>query len=748
MMASMNVWARSRTALSMAALLALAACGGGGGSSSSGGTPSTVSVAGVASKGLLAHAKVTAYAIKSDGAADTSKVLGSAITDANGAYQITGLPPSTPVILEVTPLPAEGTRPATTMKDEATGTDVVVAVDSGFSLSAAVVLDGTGTTSAQITPFTDMAAKFAEVQAAGGAPITDAINVANDKIAEVLGVPLNAPPTFDGNGAPTNAAAIKLAAVSALAQQSGCLTSEGTLAKIQCAVDQLRDEVTDTPVAGEPLLSDAFVNNLNTAQENVDVPAGVTEPAPVTNVDTTVAVGGESKTAIQEAKTLIKSVRDTATALSNQDDPTSLARRIKAIEDASYGVAQPLDDGTLSALSAVSDAITEYQNGAESSFALDDDVSYSWPFYGQQVSGCAYFENGAFVTESATRTQYLGCKVAQTAGYDGTEMFVVYHVVSLTDLGGNQFTVQSKLARAPVTYVSTYHYQVGTPVALGSPQTMTVTATESTLLADGLFAPGVELSSSFNSSTESWSDEIVRLGTHQDLDISLSKATVGASTRLSMNGDVRVYDGTAIQSRFSIKPGSFVEGGGDEVVPRAATLILEAQLKTGYKFGGTLTMSDYVQSTARTGPTKGTLLGSFTDMAGAELFNGALALVMPTDDGLNWDATLDGTLVTTGTSTLTVKLTAKQSATVQDDFTVTGRYTQGGNTFFVTVVSSEATLANNQVTFETPSGVGFVLNPKDPAVTSVDVKKGATVLGTYDRASSKLVYADGTYEQF
>lgn len=744
-MKSMNVWARSRTALSMAALLALAACGGGGGSSTSGSTPSTVSVAGIASKGLLRNAVVTAYAVTNGikGAA-----LGSTTTDADGRYTLTGLPSGALVLLEVTPK-ADG---STTMLDEAT--DVVVPLPGGsdFKLRTAVNLEGSET-SAQITPFTHMAVALAE---SNGGLTPNVVAAANNTVANFAGMPiLTAAPSFAQEGVEavaSNPAAVTLAAVSELAKSGvGSCTGSGSstdpdvvLASVSCVT---------TYLASEGPASQAVTTALNTALTAAKADAStsvnaeeILAVAPVTYVETGV------QTAIQEARSLISSVRATVETLSSQSD-ASLASRVRAIEEASYGVAQPLDDGTLSALRAVSDAITEHQNGAQSSFALDDDVSYSWPFYGQQASGCSYFEDGAFETESATRTQYLGCKVAQTAGYDGTEMFVVYHLVGLTDLGDNQFTVQSKLARAPVqyqynpvTYVSTY--QVGTPVALGSSQTMTVTATESTLLADGLFAPGVELSSSFNSSTQSWSDEVVPLGTHQDLDISLSKATVGASTRLSMNGDVRVYDGTAIQSRFSIKPGSFVEGGGDEVVPRAATLILEAQLKTGYKFGGTLTMSDYVQSTARTGPTKGTLTGSFTDMAGAELFNGALALVMPTDDGLNWDATLDGTLVTTGTSTLTVKLTAKQSATVQDDFTVTGRYTQGGNTFFVTVVSSEATLANNQVTFETPSGVGFVLNPKDPAVTSVDVKKGATVLGTYDRASSKLVYADGTYEQF
>lgn len=745
-MTSMNVWARSRTALSLAALLALVACGGGGGDSSSGGgAASTVAVSGVASKGLLAYAKVTAYAVNSNGTPDTSKVLGSAITDANGAYTITGLPPSTPVILEVTPLAAEGTRPATTMKDEATGTDVEVPVASGFSLSAAVVLDASGTATAPVTPLTDMALKYAQTQAAGpsaGVPIADVIRVADEKIAEAMGVALNEIPAFDADGAPTNEAAVKLAAVSELAQ-SECAGAGATLDKIQCAIELLRDEVTDAPVAGAPLLSDAFVTDLNAAQDEVDVPAGVTVST-VENVNTEVAVGGEAKTAIQDAKDLIASVRATTNELSNEEDAKSLASRVRAIEAASYGVAQPLDDGTVAALQALSEAITKHQDGATGAFTLDDNVSYYWIFNGQQASGCSYFVSGDFVTESPTRTQYLGCKVAQHVGWDGANNFVVYHLLGLTDQGNGQFEVQSSVASAPVDVsfpagANGPIYEVGAATPLGTAQPMTVTSTASTITASGRFAPGAELQ---------WSsdrDTLVVLGTHQVMGITLSEVTTGALTRYNMSGDVSVYDGADIQSRFSIKPGSFVEGGDDAQDPSAANLIIEAQLKDGYKFGGTLVLSDYVQTATRTGATKGSLQGYLTDMAGAKLFDGTLTLDMPTNSRLNWEAKLDGTLVTTGTNTLAVSLTAKQSATVQGDFTATGRYTQGTTTFLLTLQSSESAPTNDQLSLSTPSGVGFTVTR---SAKKVDIMKAATKLGVFDVDTGRLDYVDGTYERF
>lgn len=740
-MASMNVWARSRTALSMAALLALAACGGGGGSSSSGGTPSTVAVSGVASKGLLANAKVTAYAVKSNGTADTSKVLGSDITKADGSYQITGLPPSTPVILEVTPLAAEGTRPATTMKDEATGEVVPVPVGSGFSLSAALVLDATGTTSAQVTPFTDMAVKLAQAQATGpanGVSIADVINVANKAIADAVGIALNAAPAFEAStGNPTNAAAIKLAAVSELAQ-SACSGSSGTLAQIQCAVDILRYEVTDAPVAGEPLLSGTFVSNLNTAQAQVEVPVGVTAPPPVINVDTAVAVGGESKTAIQEAKTLIASVRATATALSNQSDTTSLAARVQAVADASRGVAQPLDDSTMTLLTALSEAITAHEDPATGlNFQLNSGVWWN----GQPVSGCRYFTSDNFEIAASARTAYLGCRVVQRLGYTSGQPFMAYHRFGVIDGGTAGYTVKSRLGRALI--ISASPLVLGTEDLLSgaSPRSLTVVSGQNALTVTGELAPGIE--SNWDTGTET----AVVLGTHQKVALTLGEVVGATTTRYNLSGDVSVYSDTNVQSRVSLKSGSYIEeeNVAGPTQPKAANLILEAQLNTGYKIGGTLVLSNFEQTATHNGPKNAVLNGYLTDMTGsAKLFDGTLTLIMPTDTGLNWDVKLDGTLVTTGANTLTVNLTALQPTL--GEVTVTGRYTQGATTFLLTLLSSKTTPANDRLSLTTTAGgVGFVAQRSD---TVVPIKKGATVLGQFNVDSSRLVYADGTYEQF
>ncbi len=80
MMASMNVWARGRTALSMAALLALAACGGGGGGSSQQSAPSASTLSGTAAGG----AAVMGNVIVTDSTGQTK----SAPIEADGSYTV------------------------------------------------------------------------------------------------------------------------------------------------------------------------------------------------------------------------------------------------------------------------------------------------------------------------------------------------------------------------------------------------------------------------------------------------------------------------------------------------------------------------------------------------------------------------------------------------------------------------------------------------------------------------------------
>jgi len=723
----MKVWARSRTALSMAALLALVACGGGGG-----GSASTVSVSGVASKGLLRNAVVTAYAVS---AGVKGAALANTTTDANGSYTLTGLPPGALVLVEVTPK-ADG---STTMLDEATDLVVPVPAASNFALRAAVNLDGSGTTSAQITPFSEMAVALA---ASKGGLTPDVVTAANTTVSNFAGVQiLTASPAFsqvNGETVAANEAAVKLAAVSELAKTGvvgncaalpGTPTTEQVLANVSCVTNYLAAQGTSQGVVDA--LAPALAAAKSDAAATVNT-AAIIDIAPVAYVETA------TQTAIQEAKTLIASVRSTATALSNKSDATSLAARVQAVADASLGVAQPLDDSTMTLLTALSEAITAHEDPATGvNFQLDSGVWWN----GQPVSGCRYFTSDNFETAASERTAYLGCRVVQRLGYTSGQPFMAYHRFGVIDGGAAGYTVKSRLGRALITSISPLVLGTEDPLSGTNPRSLTVVSGQNALTVNGELAPGIE--SSWDTGTET----AVVLGTHQKVALTLGEVVGATTTRYNLTGDVSVYKDADVLSRVSLKSGSYIEEANvaGPTQTKAANLILEAQLKTGYKIGGTLVLSNFEQTATRNGPKNATLTGYLTDMTGsAKLFDGTLSLIMPSDTGLNWDVKLDGVLTTTGANTLTVNLTALQPAL--GEYTVTGRYTHGATTFLLTLLSSETTPANDQLSLTTTTGgVGFVAKRSD---TVVPIKKGATVLGEFNVGSSRLVYADGTYEQF
>ncbi|WP_375184004.1 hypothetical protein [Aquabacterium sp.] len=764
-------WAR--TAVGVGVLAVLAACGGGGGGSSStsggGGGGGSASVSGVASKGLLLNALVTAYAVNSDGS--RGSVLATTSTSAtDGSYTLSGLPAGALVLLEVTPK-ATGTK----MIDETTNAEVDVLANSGFKLRAATSLESSGTTSAQITPFTDMAVKLAENN---GGLKADVVTAANGSVSAFVGVSILADkPTFavvDGNVVATNAAGVKLAAVSRMADAGavdGCtgMVSGTTVDKVKCVVDYLAAQGTTAAAAGKlQTATDAVIaSDAAFSSPLEEAKAG----APIAEQDTSLTVVPGAQTAIQEAKALIKSVRGTAAALSNKSDATSLAARVDAVAKFTYGVAQPLDDGTLRAVGAVSEALaTRAELVAENANVPGFPISgYNWyapAFSTNNVkSTCGFFTGSDFLTSAysggvlSTR-DYVGCRILQQviwgdtgAGY--APKFAVFTRVGLVKVSDTEFTVTSSQKQVPIVITTsgggtTYAYGDRTAeTSLGSgPVTATVKRTSTGASVIGELAPGVMPTWTINNQTGFYDEGTSVQGTKQVVSLAYSEAAVDASTvRRVFSGDIKVHDGASVQSQLSVKEGSFVQAKlvEGEMLPDSARLIAEGVVKSGFKVSGTLDLTNHVLTTERTGFKNATFNGSFTDVGGtAKLFDGVLTLVMPTDSGLGASIKLDGTLVVTGTNTLAVNLSVSQPTTL-GDFSLSGRYTQGTTTFLLAVTASDTTPANDQLTFSTPAGVGFVAKPSD---TMVDIKKGDVVLGKFNVSTGRLVYADGSYEQF
>ncbi|EHR69004.1 hypothetical protein BurJ1DRAFT_0105 [Burkholderiales bacterium JOSHI_001] len=156
----------------MAAMVAaglLAACGGGGGGDTTTppvdttpSTTTTISLSGVAAKGLMNKAQVTAHKVKADGSVDDAVLAGPVVTDDKGAYTLSV--PTTkgePYVIKVT------ATAETTHKDEVTGLDETL--PAGFTMRSVQVAPSTetATVTTSVTPFSEMTAKAAETATGG-----------------------------------------------------------------------------------------------------------------------------------------------------------------------------------------------------------------------------------------------------------------------------------------------------------------------------------------------------------------------------------------------------------------------------------------------------------------------------------------------------------------------------------------------------------------------------------------------------
>ena len=218
-------------------------------------TAAGTTMSGVASKGPLKKALVTAYAVDVAGVV-SSNVLASQITDDSGAYtlDLAGYSGAVQLLLSAT----ADTKTA----DETTGLDVALPMD--FKLRANTVVnprtDGSSKVQeASITPFTELAHNIAK-DSGGLSPAN--IASANALVFGLIGVdPVATKPIDSTKAPPTDATdaqkryALFNAAVSKLASSAPSTLDASTLScfsaagdnigkKIQCATQQISTSVT------------------------------------------------------------------------------------------------------------------------------------------------------------------------------------------------------------------------------------------------------------------------------------------------------------------------------------------------------------------------------------------------------------------------------------------------------------------------------------------------------------------------
>lgn len=313
----------------------LAACGGGGGGDAPpppANTNASVSLTGTAAKGLMANATVTAHAINSDGSIATA-ALATTTTNAQGLYTLSfTATKGQPYVVKVT------ANANTTHLDEVSGQPQPLPVGFAMrSLLPAATTD-TVTTSASVTPFSEMAVAAA-AEAPGGVTTANATQAVTT-VSQLLGFnPSNVVPTTtsDANATPDQQKlAVMLTAVSQLAASDalGCNTgSAGD--KTQCVVNALADAASLSSIklqTGSTDVSAALAGALDTVVNDPGL-IGSVPPSVVGAIDNNLACEGSAcnavsptlASAINAATTLFTQIKSDWTALFSRGGATSIA---------------------------------------------------------------------------------------------------------------------------------------------------------------------------------------------------------------------------------------------------------------------------------------------------------------------------------------------------------------------------------------------------------------------------------------
>lgn len=805
-------WTWAKTAVGIAVVATLAACGGGGGSSSNPPSTSTASVSGVASKGLMRNALVSAYAVKADGTVDRSRALATDRTDSAGLYELRGLPAGQVVVIEVT---ADAN---TRMDDEATGTEITPV--AGFTMRAAAVPEAGGTASVQVTPFSEMAVAIAEKNA-GGLKV-DTVAAANAQVVLFVGGTdvLKEKPEFDAvTKAPLNAAAVALAAVSKLAERGGlgCSAPSSQLSvpgrataataapvdqadAVKCVVERLAALGTEDATPGDGL---GVADELDSARTGIIAQVGYTGTVPPVTSQTTLEPGSVSTDVagyIRDAKALIGSLRTTGTTLGDKTD-NGIAARLRAVGNAFDNLVAPLDRSSWTQIvtslaatnvldkgqdPAVFSSITKDVQGRFNLFSLVTDLASE---VGTTPVICRFTTDNTFNTAATLPSRFLVCRATYRVidvapsplppGVTSSNTHVAFqhHLKFTLAESGDSVAVETRLIRqfgtmAVAGFVASTEPADALPVSGGDKTFRSATATRTCQRSGGLItscsAFGITGTMAAGLNVEPGVGFFSR-GTHQEITVNFASSVSGTDlTKLATTAEFKVMNGTTRLSTLALKPGSEVIAKtatpGDvyavssalvDMAKASAKLIVEGVAEDGATLTGTLNASSFIpDAIGRAVPTAASFQGVVKDKTGAKLFDGTLSAIMPEylqlNQGNGWSVTLNGTLLTASTNALTLNLTATQ----EDYDAATGKRTLTlAGTYSEngsTKISLNGTVdeLNSDNTTLTFATASGVTFTVKPGDKLIDLVKGSSQVGRYDVDKSLLVYADNSYERF
>ncbi len=776
----------------------LSACGGGSDGSATPVTPvgPGTSLSGVASKGPLKHAMVSAYAIGTDGIRGAK--LAEKETDDTGAYTLDLGTYSGAVQLEVAVIAGK-----TLSKDEATGQDVSLPND--FKLRAnTTVSANTGSTSAiqsaSITPFTELANQIA--LDSGG---LNAANLASASkvVFDLIGVdPVATKPLDAAAAPPANATdaekryALFNAAVSAMANSAPTTTDAVTRAcftaaaadkgkKIKCATDQIAKSVTVTPAAGgavATLVANHKLVGLGAALVKASADEAINKTGHTVSVDSADAkhldaiekdvvagtitpiklvVTPEESSDIAKAKQFFSRLRSNAAALASAPLETGLAVGVKAFGDSVRSEALAVTGDTADVVrlaSIASDLWTHYKSSPTSD--VNSPAIAGFPgscivyqgdfptrFGGDAGEALQPYVPGAVVAISKDNASWVGCSLNQGSNPSATNLVTRYQRTLLFNM-------------AATTFPGTVPYLAITRKRFWSSTNNTVMAQNLTATLSGVI--GYTLSNQAVTGAKIVGDlpapvnasgVLLAARYPVSVDGSLSQLPSGADKVSFASGRLGVVPvgASAASLTLDLSPGGVTEVVVPNVNSNAAQvadakLHIAASIKTAKgELTGTLVADRFIADAfGKLQPGHAKFSGSIAAAGGsgtvATFFSGALEGTNGAMPVVSFEGTLTLPNRPVLTLSLSVSQTAAATATAKAAYTVTGRYAQDA----VTVqISGANSAAGDTLTLADSSGVSV---STAGSTAPINVLVSGRQTARIDQARGRIVYGDGSFE--
>jgi len=784
----------------------LSACGGGGSYSPSATDPpvtpvtpaaATTSLSGLASKGPLKSALVSAHAIGSDGVVGAK--LAETESDATGAYTLNLGSYSGAVQLVVAVIPGK-----TLSKDEATGEDVALPDD--FKLRAnTTVTAPTGSSnliqSASITPFTELAHQIA--LDSGGLSAAN-LAAASKVVFDLIGVDPVATKPVDATAPPADATdaekryALFNAAVSAMANSAPATTDDKTLKcftaaaadkgkKIKCATDQIAQSVTVTPASGAStatLVPNHRLVGLGAAlvkasaddkinKTGFTITADGSDAKHLDDIERDVVAGtitpiklvvtAEEISDIAKARSFFSRIRSNAAALVKAPLDTGLADGVKAFGDSirSESLAVASDTGDVVRLAQIaSDLWDNYKSGASSS--INGGIA--------RVGGCTILQ-GEFPTRfggaagealqpytgvsieatSIGNASWVGCSLNPGNTPTAANMLTQYRRSILFNTGAT--TAPGSIPYIAVTrkrYIDTANANFLTQVNLTPTLSGVIGYTKLDSQPDSQ-VNGVKIIGDLPPGVANGALMAARYPVSVDGMLTILASGAGKVNFASGSLGVVPVGATAASLTLDLSPGGVTElvvpdDSSNAAQVADAKLTIAASIKTangeltGTLVGDRFTTDSFGQLQPGHAKFTGSIAAAGKSGTVATFFSGAL-------EGSNGDqpvVSFEGTLTLPNRPVLTLSLsvsqTAAATATAKAAYTMTGRYAQDA----VTVqISGAKSASGDSLTLADSSGVSV---SKGGSSAPIKVLVSGRLTARIDQDRDRIVYSDGSFE--